>query len=151
QRPHPGHPRRPDRQAPLDHDRAGLAARRPADHPALVRRPGAGGLRRPRAARGLRDHGARGAVRMMRGLTHLAGARFTILVALVLIALGGDERTVGLVALAGNAMSHALVKVLKRTVARPRPCDAWGVPLALIELPDPFSFPSGHSAASFAV
>lgn len=27
---------------------------------------------------------------------------------------------------------------------RPRPCDALGRPLALVDLPDPFSFPSGH-------
>lgn len=87
----------------------------------------------------------------MKQLTHLGGARVTVLVALLLIVLGGDARQAGLVALAGNAMSHALVQVLKRTVARPRPCDTWGVPLALIELPDPFSFPSGHSAAAFAV
>jgi undecaprenyl-diphosphatase len=43
------------------------------------------------------------------------------------------------------------VQLLKRTVARARPCDADGRPLALIDLPDPFSFPSGHSAAGFAV
>ena len=35
--------------------------------------------------------------------------------------------------------------------ARPRPSDAYGRPLALIELPDPFSFPSGHTAAATAV
>lgn len=87
----------------------------------------------------------------MRVLTHLGGARATILSGLLLVALGGDDRRVGLAALLGNALSHLLVQILKRTVARPRPCDAAGVPLALIELPDPFSFPSGHSAAAFAV
>jgi len=87
----------------------------------------------------------------MRLLTHLGGARATILAGAILVVIGGDERVVGLAALLGNALSHALVQVLKRTVARPRPCDAHGVPLALIELPDPFSFPSGHSAAAFAV
>jgi undecaprenyl-diphosphatase len=43
------------------------------------------------------------------------------------------------------------VQVLKRTVARPRPCDANGHPLALVDLPDPFSFPSGHAAAASAI
>jgi undecaprenyl-diphosphatase len=44
-----------------------------------------------------------------------------------------------------------VVQVLKRWVARPRPCDASGQPLALVPLPDPFSFPSGHAAAATAV
>lgn len=88
---------------------------------------------------------------MMRAVTHLGGARATILLGMGLVALGGDARRAGLVALLGNALSHLLVQLLKRAVARPRPCDAAGVPLALIELPDPFSFPSGHSAAAFAV
>jgi undecaprenyl-diphosphatase len=50
-----------------------------------------------------------------------------------------------------NAGSHVLVQVLKRAVARARPCDAMGRPLALVDLPDPHSFPSGHAAAATAV
>jgi undecaprenyl-diphosphatase len=88
---------------------------------------------------------------MMRRLTHLGGARVTIGMGLALTALGGAERRVGLAALVGNAFSHLLVQVLKRTVRRPRPCTAEGELLALIDLPDPFSFPSGHAAAAFAV
>ncbi|MFI5214845.1 MAG: phosphatase PAP2 family protein [Gemmatimonadales bacterium] len=88
---------------------------------------------------------------MMRRLTHLGGARVTILSGLALTALGGAERRVGLAALAGNAFSHLLVQVLKRAVRRPRPCGPEGELLALIDLPDPFSFPSGHAAAAFAV
>ena len=34
---------------------------------------------------------------------------------------------------------------------RARPCDVGGQPLALVNLPDPFSFPSGHAAAATAV
>ena len=41
--------------------------------------------------------------------------------------------------------------MLKRTVARPRPCDGSGRSLAVIEVPDAFSFPSGHAAAAAAV
>ncbi len=87
----------------------------------------------------------------MRFVTHLGGARATILAGLALTAVGGAERRVGLAALLANALSHLAVQVLKRTVARARPCDADGLPLALVDLPDPFSFPSGHAAAAFAV
>ena len=87
----------------------------------------------------------------MRIVTHLGGARATILAGVALTAAGGGERQIGIAALLANALSHLAVQVLKRTVARARPCDADGRPLALIDLPDPFSFPSGHSAAGFAV
>ncbi len=86
---------------------------------------------------------------MMRRLTHLGGARVSVGAGLLLVV--GGERRLGLAALLANAMSHAAVQILKRTLARPRPSDAYGRPLALIELPDPFSFPSGHAAAATAV
>jgi undecaprenyl-diphosphatase len=88
---------------------------------------------------------------VIRLATHLGGARCTLLTGLALLAVGGDAQRTGAAALLGNVLSHVLVQILKRTVARPRPCDANGAPLALVELPDPFSFPSGHSAAAFAV
>ena len=86
---------------------------------------------------------------MMHRLTHLGGARATLAVGFTLTALG--DRRVGLATLLANALSHVMVQALKRAVARPRPCDANGTPLALIDLPDPHSFPSGHSAAATAV
>ncbi len=92
-----------------------------------------------------------GTGRMNRWITHLGGARFTLGTGVALTLMGGDERRVGLVALLGNALSHIAVQVLKRTVARARPCDMTGRSLAVIALPDPYSFPSGHSAAAFAV
>ena len=85
----------------------------------------------------------------MRWLTHLGSARVTIGVGLVLVAVG--ERLLGLAALFALTTSHLAVQVLKRAVARPRPCDAHGRFLALIDLPDPYSFPSGHAAAASAV
>jgi len=88
---------------------------------------------------------------MMRLVTHLGGAWATVLPGLVLLSLGGHERTAGLTMLFANLISHLPVQVLKRLVARPRPADADGRPLALVALPDPFSFPSGHAAASTAV
>jgi undecaprenyl-diphosphatase len=86
---------------------------------------------------------------MMRWITHLGGTRLTLGAGLALIGLG--EARLGLTALLANAGSHVLVQLLKRTVARARPCDAGGRPLALVDLPDPHSFPSGHAAAATAV
>ena len=87
----------------------------------------------------------------MRYVTHLGGARATVLPALVLTIVDSPHRVLGLALLLANASSHAAVQVLKRLVARPRPADASGQPLALVELPDPFSFPSGHAAAATSV
>lgn len=86
---------------------------------------------------------------MMRWLTHLGGARMTIGVGVVALALG--ESRLGVVMLVANLLSHLPVQALKRLVARRRPCDPFGRPLALVPLPDPFSFPSGHAAAATAV
>lgn len=85
----------------------------------------------------------------MRWITHLGGARATLAVGLALIALGAPR--LGLTALLANAGSHVFVQLLKRAVARARPCDAGGRPLALVDLPDLHSFPSGHAAAATAV
>lgn len=85
----------------------------------------------------------------MRRLTHLGGARVSIGVGLVLVAAG--EPLLGLAALFALTTSHLTVQLLKRVVARPRPCDANGRLLALIDLPDPYSFPSGHAAAACAI
>jgi undecaprenyl-diphosphatase len=85
----------------------------------------------------------------MRWLTHLGGARFTLGVGLALVVAG--QSRLGLVALLANTGSHLVVQILKRAVARARPCDASGTPLALVDLPDPHSFPSGHAAAAIAV
>jgi undecaprenyl-diphosphatase len=85
----------------------------------------------------------------MRRLTHLGGARVSIGVGLVLVAAG--EPLLGLAALFALTTSHLAVQLLKRVVARPRPCDANGRLLALIDLPDPYSFPSGHAAAACAI
>jgi undecaprenyl-diphosphatase len=87
---------------------------------------------------------------MMRYLTHLGGTTATLLPGLVLLFIP-TLRDVGAAVLIANASSNLIVQVLKRWVARPRPCDANGRPLALVPLPDPFSFPSGHATAATAV
>jgi undecaprenyl-diphosphatase len=86
---------------------------------------------------------------VIRRLTHLGDAAVTIGAALLTAALG--EWRLGAAMLIANALSHVPVRILKRLVARPRPSDAFGRPLALVPLPDPFSFPSGHAAAITAV
>ena len=87
----------------------------------------------------------------MRWITHLGDAWCTIGFSLGLWLAGGATAAAGRAALLANALSHVAVQVLKRTVARTRPCDANGVLLAEVAIPDPFSFPSGHSAAATAV
>jgi undecaprenyl-diphosphatase len=87
----------------------------------------------------------------MRRITHLGDAWSTIGISLGLWLAGGSTAAAGRAALLANVLSHLAVQVLKRTVARARPCDANGVLLAEIAIPDPFSFPSGHSAAATAV
>ena len=86
---------------------------------------------------------------MNRWITHLGGARATIGTGLLLVAVG--ETQLGLAVLVALTLSHVAVQLLKRAVARPRPCDANGHPLALVDLPDPYSFPSGHAAAVSAI
>jgi undecaprenyl-diphosphatase len=85
----------------------------------------------------------------MRWVTHLGGFWVTTAVSLALVAI--DAR-LGLAVLVAVAMSGIVVQVLKRGFGRRRP---WNLktdkPLAVIKLPDPFSFPSGHSAAITAV
>ena len=85
---------------------------------------------------------------MMRRVTHLGGAQATLGAGCALLLW---DRRLGAAALLANAGTHVVVQLLKRTVARSRPCDAGGVPLALVDLPDQHSFPSGHAAAATAV
>lgn len=47
-------------------------------------------------------------------------------------------------------VSHAVVQIVKRTVGRPRPVAGAALP-SLVEVPDRFSFPSGHACAAMAV
>jgi undecaprenyl-diphosphatase len=85
----------------------------------------------------------------MRWITYLGGFWVTLGVGLALAAI--DAR-LGLAVLAAVTMSGIVVQVLKRGLGRRRP---WNLktdkPLGLIKLPDPFSFPSGYSAAITAV
>jgi undecaprenyl-diphosphatase len=89
--------------------------------------------------------------RCMRVFTHLGDAPSWVFVASVLLAVGGDAARYG--ALLGTAALSATVlsQVLKRTCKRRRPSAAISDFAAIVENPDAFSFPSGHTAAAMAV
>jgi undecaprenyl-diphosphatase len=90
--------------------------------------------------------------RLARLLTMAGDARSWTAVALALIATARRPTVhlglrVGLGALAGALAAQ----VLKRTLNRARPTTAIEGFEALVEDPDAFSFPSGHTSAAFAV
>lgn len=83
-------------------------------------------------------------------VTHVGGARASIgltLAALVLPAVRWTQVWETLLLLGA---SHLAVQVVKRTVGRPRPRSTDGF-ASLVEIPDRFSFPSGHSCAAMSV
>jgi undecaprenyl-diphosphatase len=83
-------------------------------------------------------------------VTHAGGARASISVCLLSVLVPTVPWQVAWRTLLLLGLSHLLVQVVKRSVGRPRPTER--VPLAaLIEVPDRFSFPSGHACAAMAV
>jgi undecaprenyl-diphosphatase len=82
-----------------------------------------------------------------KGITHLGGAAFTIGIAVSTLFLGaGPMREVGLQAAVALLATHLTAQALKRTVTRPRPS---GLSFdALVDVPDRYSFPSGHAIAA---
>lgn len=89
--------------------------------------------------------------RGMRAVTHLGDTWVVIGIAIALcLAAVPELQRAGQHAALILTTSHLLVQMLKRTVSRPRPHLPPGCAL-LIEVPDRFSFPSGHSAASLSI
>jgi undecaprenyl-diphosphatase len=90
-------------------------------------------------------------VRAMRALTHLGDAPAWFAIGLFLLASSGAAVRSGLLLGTAALLATSVAQVLKRTCCRPRP--SIGLPgfVAIVENPDRFSFPSGHSAAAFAV
>ena len=82
-------------------------------------------------------------------VTHLGGARMTIAACLVAIAIP-RSRYAGIHAAVALLVAFLFSQFVKRTVGRPRP-RAIERGHTVLEAPDRFSFPSGHSAASMAV
>lgn len=89
---------------------------------------------------------------IMRVITHLGGAVFSIALAVFLAAVvpEGPLQRAGAIGAFALALSHGLVQLVKRSVNRARPRFPMGLE-SLIRAPDRFSFPSGHSAASLSV
>jgi len=89
--------------------------------------------------------------RLWRTLTHLGGLRCSVAAVLLpLVGAAGAWRAAAREALVGLILSHLVVQVVKRTVMRRRPTEAIR-PDAHVEVPDCFSFPSGHACASMSV
>lgn len=87
--------------------------------------------------------------RLMRTFTHLGDWASWVVMGLMLAAAGG-ERYCALLGL-GATGAAAASQVLKRLCCRPRPSTGIRGFAALAEIPDAFSFPSGHTAAAFGV
>jgi undecaprenyl-diphosphatase len=101
---------------------------------------------------GMRRFHAPWRTRLARGLTRAGDARTWTLVGLAMLAtLAPAGVHMGLRLGAGAGLATLLCQVLKRRLLRPRPSRAIPGFFALAENPDAFSFPSGHTAAAFAV
>lgn len=85
-------------------------------------------------------------------VTDLGGAIFTSVVALSLVIFGNSFiRLIGLEAMVAMALSQSIVQILKKGFGRERPYKMiQNINTFKIELPD-FSFPSGHTTASFCL
>ncbi|EOC99568.1 phosphatase PAP2 family protein [Caldisalinibacter kiritimatiensis] len=85
-------------------------------------------------------------------ITRLGGPIFSVLLPVILITMTkNDTRMVGLESLTSLSASHLVVQILKRTIARLRPYDILEkINTFNIYLKD-YSFPSGHTTASFSL
>jgi undecaprenyl-diphosphatase len=85
--------------------------------------------------------------RCMRRLTRLGDPLSWVVVGLAIGAVGG-ARYAWLLWL-GAGLASTMSQLLKRLFCRPRPSSGIGGFAALADIPDAFSFPSGHTAAAF--
>jgi undecaprenyl-diphosphatase len=98
-----------------------------------------------------RHHGPR-RTRIARFLTAAGDGRTWTAIALALLATRSPTPVhIALRLAAGCTLGALAAQVLKRTLNRARPTSAIAGFEALAENPDAFSFPSGHTAAAFAV
>lgn len=87
--------------------------------------------------------------RALRGVTHLGDGQSLGFLGLVLL-LAGNAHLAWMLAL-GTGLAALLAQLLKRSTRRRRPNAGIRGFAALVESPDAFSFPSGHTAASVAL
>ena len=86
---------------------------------------------------------------VMIGITRLGDTRSWVITSVTLSAIGG--LSFGL-PIALSALFAALsAQVVKHCVQRYRPCTTDQYPKALVDFPDPWSFPSGHTCTVFGV
>lgn len=84
-------------------------------------------------------------------ITFLGNAGWFWIVLAVALLVTKKTRRTGIAALLSLAVGFLITNVLlKNIVARPRPFDAYTEIIPLITRPTDFSFPSGHTCASFA-
>jgi undecaprenyl-diphosphatase len=84
-------------------------------------------------------------------LTHMGGVTASVLFALVSLLTAEGERKLAAVQAAWTlSISHLIVQAIKRLVVRTRPTERVNSN-AHVDVPDRFSFPSGHAAASMSV
>ena len=88
---------------------------------------------------------------LMRSLTHLGDAPSWVLVALVLASSAGAGPGLAKLLAVAAVLATVLAQIVKRTCRRRRPSAGLADFAALIDNPDAFSFPSGHTAGAFAV
>ena len=92
------------------------------------------------------------ATRVLRGVTHLGDAQSLTFLGLVLLCAGtASTRHLGLMLLLGAGGAAMLAQGVKRLSKRRRPNAGILGFTALVQNPDAFSFPSGHTAASVAL
>lgn len=82
-------------------------------------------------------------------VTHLGGARGSIGFCFAALLFPSVTIAIAWRTLLLLGVSHLFVQVVKRLVGRQRPTSLHG--MALIDIPDRFSFPSGHACAAMAV
>ncbi len=90
--------------------------------------------------------------RAMRGVTHLGDGQTLTFVGLVLLLAGGaPTRHLAWLLLLGSGGAALLAQAVKRLSKRRRPNAGINGFTALVQNPDAFSFPSGHTAAAVAL
>src|SRR5674476_206450 len=83
-------------------------------------------------------------------VTHVGGLWASVFVSTIPLLIDGAIRAAAMHALAGLALSHAVVQLVKRSVERPRPSRSTQLDTLVAE-PPCFSFPSGHATAAMSV
>src|SRR5262249_3804015 len=88
--------------------------------------------------------------RLMVFATRSGDARTYLLIAALGFVVGGPTGAALIGTAAAAGLASAIAYIPKRLIARPRPTRALPLRIALVELPDAWSFPSSHTATAVA-